>query len=203
MDYKWARDFTLRLIDQYSTAGEVVAETYNGQADYIMRIPSLLNSAQIHVATTAGKIRTAVPLRNLELRNGLYIMPDDFWQFCGGMIRRYGANDWKRFNFGHIIGNNQLVLPEDVGGDIIVEYYRLPGLLSDDPTDTEELDNTVAAQMILPYYAAAHLVMQDNQYAYQSLMNEFETRLSRLAPPLVAVCDTVSDDYGTDGWGVS
>ena len=203
MDYKWARDFTLQLIDQYSTAGEAVAETYNGQADYILRIPGLLNSAQIHVATTAGKIRTAVPLANLERRGNICIMPEDFWQLsAGGLIRILKDGTPERVNFGHIIGADQLVVPEDVDGDIIVEYYRLPGLLGDDPMDTEELDNTVAAQMILPYYAAAQLMMQDNAYAYQALMNEFETRLARLVQPPVAVCAALADDYGADGWGV-
>lgn len=207
MDYKWARDFTLQLINQYSTAGTIVPESYNGQADYIVRIPKLLNNAQVHVATTAGKIRTAVPLSNLERReNGewmIYTMPEDFWQLCSGNIILGGTEGMMdRMNFGHIIGSNQLAVPGSVGTDAIVEYYRLPSLLSDEPRENAELDNTVAAQMILPYYAAAHLVMQDNTYAYQALMNEFESRLARLVQPTVAVCSTVADAYGADGWGV-
>ena len=208
MDYKWAKDYTLQLINQYSISGTEVPVSYNDQMDYILRIPKLLNNAQIHVATTTGKIRTAVPLENLERRIGgewhLYTMPDDFWHLCAGGLIIQGADAVpERVNSVRIIGSNQLAVPRGINGNAFVEYYRMPSLLSDKPKDTDELDNTVSAQMILPYYAAAHLVMQDNQYAYQSLMNEFETRLSRLAPPLAAVCDTVGDDYGTDGWGVS
>jgi hypothetical protein len=57
MNYKWARDYTLELINQYSIAGAVTPESYNNQADYLARIPKMLNDAQIYVATTAGKIR--------------------------------------------------------------------------------------------------------------------------------------------------
>ena len=73
MDYKWARDFTLELINQYSIAGGEIATTYNNQADYIRRIPKLLNDAQIYVATNAGKIRTITDMKSKPIFRRLYI----------------------------------------------------------------------------------------------------------------------------------
>ena len=207
MNYKWARDYTLELINQYSIAGAVTPETYNNQADYLARIPKLLNDAQIYVATTVGKIRAVEDLDNLSCDdNGkwlVYTMPGDFWQLCsGGLIRYDEDNELERCNLYHAIGANQIAVSKTVSGNMSVEYYRLPRPLSEKPEDDELLDNTVPAQMALPYYVAAHLVMYDNAYAYQALMNEFETRLARLAESPTIIYGTVADTYGAaEDWG--
>lgn len=207
MNYKWARDYVLQLIDQYSVAGNVTPETYNNQADYLARIPKLLNDAQVYVATTVGKIRAVENLENLSCDdNGkwlVYTMPGDFWQLCsGGLIRYDEDNELERCNLYHAIGANQIAVSKTVSGNMSVEYYRLPRPLSEKPEDDELLDNTVPAQMTLPYYVAAHLVMYDNAYAYQALYNEFETRLARLAESPTIICGTVADTYGAaEDWG--
>ena len=64
MTYQWARDFTLQLINQYSVAGVKIPETYNAQADYLKRIPKLLDDAQVYAATTAACIRELEPLED-------------------------------------------------------------------------------------------------------------------------------------------
>lgn len=206
MNYKWARDYVLQLIDQYSVAGNVTPETYNNQADYIARIPKLLNDAQVYVATTVGKIRTVEELENLSCDdNGkwlVYTMPGDFWQLCSGGLLRYDEdNELERSNLYHAIGANQIAISKSVSGNMSVEYYRLPRPLSEKPEDEELLDNTVPAQMTLPYYVAAHLVMYDNAYAYQALYNEFETRLARLAESPTIIYGTVADTYSGGDWG--
>ena len=207
MNYKWARDYILELINQYSIAGAVTPESYNNQADYLARIPKLLNDAQIYVATTVGKIRAVEELENLSCDdNGkwlVYTMPGDFWQLCsGGLIRYDEDNELERCNLYHAIGANQIAVSKSVSGNMSAEYYRLPRPLSENPADDEPLDNTIPAQMALPYYVAAHLVMYDNSYAYQALMNEFETRLARLAESPTIIYGTVADTYGaTEDWG--
>lgn len=207
MNYKWARDYTLELIDQYSIAGAVTPETYNNQADYLARIPKLLNDAQVYVATTVGKIRVVEDLDNLSCDdNGkwlVYTMPGDFWQLCsGGLIRYDEDNELERCNLYHAIGANQIAVSKTVSGNMSVEYYRLPRPLSEKPEDDELLDNTIPAQMTLPYYVAAHLVMYDNAFAYQALMNEFESRLARLAESPTIIYGTVADTYGAaEDWG--
>ena len=92
MNYKWARDFALELINQYSIAGAVVPGSYNNQADYLLRIPKLLDDAQMYVATNQGRIRTSVYLSELESdeRGGwtAYKLPKDCWQVCSsGLVR--------------------------------------------------------------------------------------------------------------------
>ena len=207
MNYQWARDHILELIDQYSIAGNITPETYNNQADYLAKIPKLLNDAQVYVATTTGKIRTVETLENLSCDdNGkwlVYTMPGDFWQLCSGGLLRYNEdNELERLRLGHMIGANQIAVPRTASGNLSVEYYRLPRLLGEKPDEDELLDNTIPAQMTLPYYVAAHLVMYDNAFAYQALLNEFESRLIRLVEPPSAVCGTAADVYGIAGdWG--
>lgn len=207
MNYKWARDYILELINQYSIAGAVTPESYNNQADYLARIPKLLNDAQIYVATSVGKMRAVEDLSNLSCDdNGkwlVYTMPRDFWQLCsGGLIRYDERGELERCNLYHAIGANQIAVSKTVSGNMSVEYYRLPRPLSENPGDDEPLDNTVPAQMALPYYVAAHLVMYDNAFAYQALYNEFETRLARLAESPTIIYGTVADTYGGAGdWG--
>lgn len=206
MNYKWMKDYVLQLLSQYSTAGALTPESYNNQADYILRIPKLVNDAQIYVATSAGKIRTVKHLSELACEdNGkwlVYTMPEDFWQLCsGGLIRYDEDNELQRCNLYHAIGANRIAVSKSLSGNMSVEYYRLPKIVSETPEDEEMLDNTIPAQMALPYYVAAHLVMYDNAFAYQALMNEFETRLARLAETPSVVFGTVADSYGYGDWG--
>jgi len=199
MDYKWAQNFILQLINQYSVAGSEVASSYNNQADYLKRIPKLLDDAAIHVATGAGKIRTITALESLTRKTMgswyLYELPEDCWQVCSeGLIR----TDWEqlhRYSKYRLLGDNGLAVPKTLDGEMHLEYFRYPALLGDSPQDNTPLDNTVEAQMALPYYAAALIVMQDDSFAYSALMNEFEAKLSRMGERMQAQITIIEDAY--------
>ena len=199
MDYKWLRDFSLKLLDQYSVAGQQVEASYNGQADYLARIPALADDAQIHIATTAGKIRALASVNSLETSSMgewiLYRLPEDCWQVCSGGLVRCDGPRMQRYHRYHLVGDNGIAVPEKLDGTMWLEYYRYPQLLGEDPKDGDKLDNTVEAQMALPYYVAAHLAMHDNAYAYQALMNEFETKLGRIGERPQTELNTVEDAY--------
>ena len=200
MNYKRARDFTLQLINQYSVAGQRIADTYNNQTDYLNRIPALLNDAAMQAATTTAPIRELDSLKNLRCdENGAwltYTMPENCWQLCSGGLIQYDGETFRRFHRYHPVGRNKIAVPRDLTGEVQVEYLRYPRLLGADPKDEDELDNTTAVQMALPYYAAAQLVMQDDAFAFSALSTEFETRLARLAErPHTDLC-TVEDAYG-------
>lgn len=199
MDYKWARDFTLELINQYSIAGSEVEASYNNQADYLRRIPKLLNDAQVYVATNAGKIRTVTDLKSLS-RNRvgswyIYRLPEDCWQVSSGGLIRTDGPVMQRYHRYHLMGDNGIAVPDELDGDMMLEYYRYPALLSQEPRNEDPLDNTIEAQMALPYYVAAHLVMQDDAFAYATLYNEFESKLARLGERLQTELNVVEDAY--------
>jgi hypothetical protein len=200
MNYKQARDFTLQLINQYSVGGVKIADTYNGQADYLKRIPALLNDAAMQAATTTAPIRVIDDLKNLRCDdNGawlVYTMPEDCWQICSGGLIQYGDEEFRRFHGYHPVGANKIAVPRDLRGEGQVEYFRYPRLLNLAPKDEDELDNTPAVQMALPYYVAAQLVMQDDAFSFSALSNEFESRLARLSQRPHTDLHIVKDSYG-------
>ena len=200
MNYKWAKDFTLQLINQYSVAGQKIADTYNNQADYLNRIPALLDDAQMQAATTTASIRELDNINNLRCDdNGswlVYTLPENCWQMSSGGLIQYDGEEFRRFHRYHPVGKNKIAVPKGITGEVQVEYLRYPCLLGANPKDEDELDNTLAVQMALPYYAAAQLVMLDDAFAFSALSNEFESRLARLAERPHTDLNTVEDAYG-------
>jgi len=199
MTYQWARDFVLQLLNQYSVAGSRVEESYNNQADYLGKIPKLLDDAQIYVATGSGKIRTITNTASLPRKPMgawvFYQLPEDCWQVCSGGLIRTDGPQLHRYSRYRLLGDNGIAVPKELDGELMLEYFRYPALLGDDPVDTTPLDNTREAQMALPYYVAAHLVMQDDAFAYSALMNEFEAKLARMGERLQAELTIVEDAY--------
>lgn len=205
MNYAWARDFTLELINQYSIAGGTVALSYNNQADYVARIPKLLDDAQVSVATTARRIRCVKPVSDLDMQvtSGMrvYKLPEDCWQMAGTGLIYFADGDMRRYGKCRMLDDRSFAVPETAPPDLSVEYFRYPKLLGTNPQDSAELDNTTEVQMALPYYAAAHLVMYDNNFAYAALFNEWEGKLERLYELPKTEQRTVEDVYAGQEWG--
>lgn len=204
MNYKWARDFALELIHQYSIAGDEIAPSYNNQDDYLHRIPKLIDDAQMYIATTTGKIREVVHLEELaRTERGawvLYTLPSNFYQLYGGGLIRFDGPRLQRYHRYRLFGKKQIAIPGEVDGLLTLEYYRYPTAVGATPTDQTQLDNTEEAQMAVPYYVAAHLVMQDNAFAYSALYNEFEAKLARLAELPQTEMTVVEDAYSAAEW---
>lgn len=193
MTFGWARDFALELINQYSIAGANVPESYNNQADYVKRIPKLVDDAQLLLATNEGRMRELVPLSELERERRdkwtVYFLPEDYLQMCPGLVRLDGPGREMRYT----LTGGRLCIRD--GRGLALEYERLPRPVGTDPMDDTELDNTAAAQMAVPYYVAAHLVMYDNEFAYAALLNEFEQKRALLRETPRAEWGLVEDVY--------
>lgn len=200
MTYGQIRDFALNLIKQHSIAGSPIPNSYNNQADYVLHIPQLLDDAQMYVATNAGRIRTVVSVSNLDSHEEdgwvVYRLPEDCWQICSSGLLRLHDGKVQRYHKYHQMGDRSIMVPASLGGALQLEYFRYPALLGPDPDEDAELDNTPVAQMALPYYVAAHLVMHDDAFAYQALYNEFEAKLARLVEAPRAELGAVEDVYG-------
>lgn len=199
MTYGQLKKDVLSLINQYSIAGRVIEPTYNNQADYLLRIPTFANDAQVLIATTAKPIPAAVKLCDLDSEPiggaWLYTMPADFFKFRTGAILDMSHTEPRRIPIEGYLMDSQFLLSGADPHKCIAEYYRYPCLLDESPADDARLDNTEDAQRVIPYYVAAHLVMYDDSYTHTALHNEFETRLSRLTSGLSAVIESVQDVY--------
>lgn len=206
MNYGQIKDRALMLIDQYSIAGEKVVLSYNNQADYVKKIPGLINDGLEYLFTTFRRVRATAALPTLSRvkfgEHTAYVMPDDFWRMSSaGMLtfnKDGSAVRWHRYKF---LEDRMFVLDgDDAPHPLIVEYYRHPRLLGDSPKDSEELDGPLEMQIILPYYVAAHLVMLDNSFAYSALLAEFENRAQRLMDLPQTEMNVVEDRYSPDEW---
>lgn len=202
MTYGELRTYVLQLINQYSVASKEVPTTYNNQADYIARIPMLANDALLYISTTARRLRATADIQQIETKGAwnVYRLPDDFWQLCTGKVFSLDEDgEISRTNRFRLIGSRRIALPAEPARQWTVEYFRYPAKLPADPSDELALDCPEEAATAVAYYVAAHLVMQDDQYAQATLYNEFETKLSRLGEIPAAERDTVTDVY--PDWG--
>ena len=206
MTYGEAKNAALQLINQYSIAGENIETSYNNQSDYIKRMPFLVNDAQVQIATYGKKIPESIELGYLYSeehgRFTMYTMPDDFFEFRGFNVLVFHDKWTERVPFVRTAGRNQFVVPTKLPDDAVVEYNRMPELLSATPNDTDYLDNTPDAQQLIPYFVAAHLVMGDDAYQHAALYNEYETRLSRLTTQRTWEVAEIHDAYAFEHNGI-
>lgn len=205
MNFGYIRDRALQLVDQYSVAGQTVALSYNNQADYVKKIPGLVDDGMTLLSTTYRRLRASVALSTLaRVKFGdatAYVMPDDFWQMSSaGMVTFDKDGKIVRWHRYHVMEEKMFVLDGEPPVPLIVEYYRYPRLTGLNPAETDELDGPIEMQLVLPYYVAAHLVMLDNAFAYSALFNEFESRAIRLMEMPQAEVNVVEDRYSPCEW---
>ena len=172
MNYGQVRDAALHLLNQYSVAGREIPASYNNQQDYLSAIPSLIDSAQMEIATTVKPISA---LKNVRAdSHGLFPLPCNCYRFIGTEPRR-------DFRF---VGERHFIVPGWKGSRILVEYHRYPHPMGENPEDDKRLDNTPDTHYAIPYYVASRLVLDDDTYKQATLYNEWRTRLTELMPPV-------------------
>ena len=205
MNYGEIRDASLQLINQYTIAGAVYAASYNNQQDYLNKIPFLINDCLIYIASTVHRYPSQTildPEQGEEYGNWLrFVLPDDLLEIIpGGLLvpnadkRRGESSIWTRYK----MEPDHILIPRNVDKPLVLSYYRRPQLLpfSGLPADDTVIDAPIQVQMAIPYYVAAHLVMEDDSFRYASLYNEFENKLARLAPAPYTEIQEVFDVYG-------
>lgn len=130
MTYKQIRDDTLRLLGRYSTAGAVIDESYNNQADYLDRIPSLVDDAQMLIATTVRPIPELYPLQLWlgKKQDGWlhFQLPEDFYRLSGRGLAVVRDGEFSRSHEFHLLGGTGLLVPEGLFGTVTLEYFRYP-----------------------------------------------------------------------------
>ena len=205
MNYGEIRDASLQLINQYTIAGAVYAASYNNQQDYLNKIPFLINDCLIYITSTVHRYPSQTildPEKGEEYGNWLrFVLPDDLLEIIpGGLLvpnadkRRGESSIWTRYK----MEPDHILIPRNVDKQLVLPYYRRPQLLpfSGIPADDTVIDEPIQVQMAIPYYVAAHLVMEDDSFRYASLYNEFENKLARLAPAPYTEIQEVFDVYG-------
>ena len=203
MNYGQFRDQVLKILNQHTVAGTRVADSYNNQADYLERIPALLNDAILEIATTARKIPATLTTGSLRAeqvgRQVRYELPGDFYQFVSGSVVKTTDGRVLHCNQYDLLGRKYLLLPKEEAGDYIITYYRYPNLVRSKPRDTDPLDNAPETHQAAAFYVAAHLVVHDDAFLYASFYNKYEDKLSKMGPGVSADVSQVVDAYSFFG----
>lgn len=205
MNYGEIRDASLQLIGQYTIAGQIYAASYNNQQDYLNKIPFLINDCLIYIASSVHRYPSQVVLDPADGEDygnyRRYVLPDDLLEMIpGGLLvpdadkRKGESSIWTRYR----MEPDHILLPKQLDKPVVLPYYRRPQLLpfSGIPADDTVIDAPLTVQMAIPYYVAAHLVMEDDAFKYASLLNEFENKMSRLVPAPYTEIQEVFDVYG-------
>lgn len=206
MTYDYVEKQVLKLLNQYTIAGTSVADTYNNQKDYLLRIPGLVNDAMMEIALTVRKIPVTISLEDLECVGELptelrFIMPEDFFQLKSG--------DTLHLTHGltaptHTIRENGryfIIVPKWAvrGPDtIFLTYYRYPHLIPGERANVDqsaELDNTPETHLAIPYYVAGMLALHDDAFLSSTLMNGYEDKLQKMIPDVTAESHRTIDAY--------
>ena len=203
MTFEQVQNQVLKLLNQYSVAGTLVAPAYNNQQDYLNRVASLANDAVMEIATTARKISATLDLSTLESEDAgdwvRYELPEDFYQFKTGDTL-LTTDDGRLLHTNHytISGKKYLLVPKreiEEGSSYTITYYRYPQLLVDKPAPTDELDNAPETHYAVPFYVAAFLVIHDDSFLFASFYNKFEDKLAKMSAGLSVEARSVDDVY--------
>ena len=204
MKYADIKREVLSHINQYTMAGSQVAPSYNNQADYLNRIPVLLNEALVNIRTLVKPIPVVLPLTAGEPYGGMirYELPTDFWSLRTGGVSVIRNGRFRRTNQYRLQGRKYILVPGD--GEYTVEYYRYPVQLPLDSTltDSYEVEEDPEVIQTATYYVSAYLGLQEDEFADARLYNDYESRLGRISPGITAEVQPVEDSYGTWGYEV-
>ena len=200
MLYSEIKRETLGHLNQYSIAGTPVAASYNNQADYLNRIPLLINEGVMNIRTLVKPEPVVYPLLSGEEYGDMirYDLPNDFWSLRTGGVTVIRDGKFRRTNQYMLQGKKTILIPKAAQGSYTVEYYKYPaqlptnGSLNDDYDLPEDREVIQAAT----YYAAAQLALMDDEFVYASLYNDYESRLGRIGGRATAEFQTTQDVYG-------
>lgn len=197
MKYSDIKRATLSHLNQYSIAGAPVADSYNNQQDYLNRIPQFINEALVNIRTLVKPEPVVRQLRaGKEYGNMLrYRLPDDFWSLKTGGVSVIHDGRFRKTNEYRMQGKKYILTPAGTDGEYTIEYYRYPEQLPFDPDDNFELEEDLEVIQAATYYAAAQLVLHDDEAVYAYLYNDYETRLGRIGPGISVEVHPVQDAY--------
>lgn len=199
MLYSEIKRETLSHINQYTMAGSQISTFYNNQADYLNRIPQLINEALVNIRTLVKPEPVVYPLTDGEDYGDMirYELPADFWSLKTGGVTMIRDGRFQKTNDYRLQGKRFVLVPKSAESSYTVEYFRYPNQLPIDKTLTDNfnLEEDIEVIQAATYYAAANLVLLEDEFAYASLYNDYESRLTRIAPVVTAEVFTTGDVY--------
>lgn len=163
---------TLQIIRQYSNSGTLISASDN--ADYLLSMNTFINEAQFELNTKrpiVKKITLSNPVSTDYFSK--YDMPNNFIGLKELKLNDYAFDDyaWE---------DKTLVIPNSYDGILLLLYYAEPTLIDNDTIDDADLEIDTDLQLIIPYYVAGHVFVEDNFDLSQFFLNEYTLKLKRV-----------------------
>ena len=188
----------LELINRYSIAGETISPAYNNQSDFMQRIPGLINDAILRIRTEAAPIISSCTLGGGPKGEGMrpYSLPAGCRGIKTGGVYRVVNGSYSPTADYRLLGDSSILLPAD-GAEYVIEYYfQDPDSLCSSQPDFDDVMEEPEVVTAACYYAAAMLLMDENEFGYAALYNEFQSRMDGMRPLPTAEISPIRDVYG-------
>lgn len=124
-----------------------------------------------------------------------YQMPSDFMEL-NKVIQETDPRSYKEMIAYYWEGKRTFVLNYYETGSFNIHYYRYPSTIDVTTPDSYEFEVDTEAQEAIPFYMASKAIFDENQTMSIQLLNEYQTKLSRLYTDDDFGIATITQNYG-------
>lgn len=166
--------------------GVEVALTDSDVTDYVKAMPNAANFAMIDLAEIMPIYKSVEVTLPDETADGyrLYAvkeLADDFMLLCADRLTvRAGNNTFERINDYLLDGADQLYVPADYTGTLVIWYEALPEQVDEDTDGATTFSLPEEAQRAIPLYIASQIFKEDDIAMATQYLNEYENTKNML-----------------------
>lgn len=124
-----------------------------------------------------------------------YQVPADFMELQK-VMQTFDVRQYKEMIDYYWENKRTFVTNYYYSGSFDIFYYRYPTTIDSTTSDSYEFEVDVEAQEAIPFFMAAHAIIDENQVLGIQLLNEYETKLSRLFTPDDFGQTVITSNYG-------
>lgn len=124
-----------------------------------------------------------------------YQMPTDFMEL-NNVIHHQDNRQYRDMIDYKWEGKRTFVVNYYLKGSFDIHYYKYPTTIDQNTLDTHEFEVDTESSQLIPFFMAAHSIMDENQTLAIQLLNEYQVKLSRLFTPDEFSIKTITENYG-------
>lgn len=166
------RTKTIQIIREYSNNGVLIG---GDNKDYLMSMNSFINDAQFELIEKRPLIKKITLGNADEITEtyNKYNMPSNFRS-----LKMIKLNDdiFEDYDFEYLT----LIIPKVYTGIFNIWYSANPTIIDETNDDNTVLEIDEDLQMIIPYYAAGHVIIDENPSLAEYFLVEYEKKKSSI-----------------------
>lgn len=187
MDLLKCDEKIIKIINNWSNSGNLISATDPNMLDYSLRFRALQDTAQKLIATIK-KIRKeqAVTIATVDSTYTEVTLPSNYYK------PNKVTKDYEKVSCKYVSRNKIAVLSELI--PVTVHYYAYPQDITEATLVTYEFEIDIEAQEAIPYYVAAHMLM-DESNLYATLLGIYNNIIANLDDNIESGTETVQTVY--------